>query len=379
MAVTVQALYDVVTKMEVSLVSGAGGLSNYVNWTHTVENQRIVNFLIGGEIVFTTGMRLDETFSLMDLVRSIYEKNASGLIINTGPYIQTIPDDVIAFSNKHNFPVFKAPWHVHMAEINRNLCFSIMHQEKAELENQVTFQNAMLCPNPENEFVRLLERKGFAPEWRYQVVVVESEDVRQLYQALGREIDAALKRCVTFLYDEKLYFITYCRGDRRSEEGLAHIFELAKAISPWVRISGGPWVLLNKLNRSYSISLKMALLYPNECQLITYRMMGPYRVILNVDEIDVLEAYVRDIIGALLEHDALSKNGDLVKVLKSYLNSNGSVLKTSKELYVHRNTINYKLKKIEELIGRNLSDINTRTELVLALLSYDVVLQHKKL
>ena len=41
----------------------------------------------------------------------------------------------------------------------------------------------------------------------------------------------------------------------------------------------------------------------------------------------------------------------MTDVLKKYLQNNGSVNDTANQMYVHRNTINYKLKKIEEILS----------------------------
>ena len=47
----------------------------------------------------------------------------------------------------------------------------------------------------------------------------------------------------------------------------------------------------------------------------------------------------------------------------AYLDHNGSVRETADELYVHRNTINYKLNKISEILGMDLSQLDSRLQL----------------
>ncbi len=45
---------------------------------------------------------------------------ASGIVINTGPYIKKIPDEVIQFGNEFGFPIFTMPWEVHVVDVTRD-------------------------------------------------------------------------------------------------------------------------------------------------------------------------------------------------------------------------------------------------------------------
>ena len=49
-------------------------------------------------------------------------------------------------------------------------------------------------------------------------------------------------------------------------------------------------------------------------------------------------------------------DSDYHYILKCYLDNNNSVEKVAKETFVHRNTINYKIKKIKEILGTDLSN-----------------------
>lgn len=55
-----------------------------------------------------------------------------------------------------------------------------------------------------------------------------------------------------------------------------------------------------------------------------------------------------------------SEGNDQFQTLKAFLDNERSVSKTAEALYTHRNTIIYRLKKIEELLGCSLEDLYTR-------------------
>ena len=50
------------------------------------------------------------------------------------------------------------------------------------------------------------------------------------------------------------------------------------------------------------------------------------------------------------------KKTEYVKTLRTYLENNNDLLHTSKVLYVHRNTVIQRMKKISELLGVNVND-----------------------
>ncbi|MFZ2257046.1 MAG: helix-turn-helix domain-containing protein [Clostridiaceae bacterium] len=65
--------------------------------------------------------------------------------------------------------------------------------------------------------------------------------------------------------------------------------------------------------------------------------------------------YLHPYVRILMEHDE-SDHTDFSKTLQYYLASNGSVAQCSKALNVHKNTVNYRINQIKELLGTDLSD-----------------------
>ncbi|MCR4868747.1 MAG: helix-turn-helix domain-containing protein [Lachnospiraceae bacterium] len=55
-------------------------------------------------------------------------------------------------------------------------------------------------------------------------------------------------------------------------------------------------------------------------------------------------------------------------MLSSYLKNDGSVKATSEQLFIHRNTVNYRLGKIEEITDMNLSSTSDRLQLTVGLM-----------
>ena len=97
MAITIRMITKLVEHLDMKLVAGENGLDREVTWTHMVDSDIISVFLQGQELVFTTGIGLNEDLSLFELVKDVYHKGASGIVINIGPYVKSIDQDIIDF------------------------------------------------------------------------------------------------------------------------------------------------------------------------------------------------------------------------------------------------------------------------------------------
>lgn len=60
MAITIRMITKLVEHLDMKLVAGENGLDIEVTWTHMVDSDIISVFLQGQELVFTTGIGLNE-------------------------------------------------------------------------------------------------------------------------------------------------------------------------------------------------------------------------------------------------------------------------------------------------------------------------------
>ena len=74
----------------------------------------------------------------------------------------------------------------------------------------------------------------------------------------------------------------------------------------------------------------------------------------------------RDILSKLLENHADS----LLETLFTYFEMNGNVSQTAEKLFIHRNTLQYRFRKIKEITGFDIYHIDDLVQLRLAVLQY---------
>jgi DNA-binding PucR family transcriptional regulator len=105
---------------------------------------------------------------------------------------------------------------------------------------------------------------------------------------------------------------------------------------------------------------------------ITYSSLGLYKLLLVMDDKDIVKEYYTEVMGMILRYDE-THDTDFCKVLECYLKHGGSVKDTAEELFVHRNTINKKINKIEEITGFDLSDLDTRVKFKIAFMIQEIL------
>ena len=87
------------------VIAGANGLQKIFKWVHVVEIVQIENLLAGHELILTTGISLKESVQKFEVfVKSLINADCAGLCIEYGNYIQSIPEEIIALANAHDFP-----------------------------------------------------------------------------------------------------------------------------------------------------------------------------------------------------------------------------------------------------------------------------------
>lgn len=81
---------------------------------------------------------------------------------------------------------------------------------------------------------------------------------------------------------------------------------------------------------------------------------------------DAVKAFADGMLRPLREHDANGR-GDLVASLRAWLSRHGQWDAAAADLGVHRHTLRYRMRRVEEILGRSLDDPDVRMELWLSL------------
>ncbi len=94
--------------------------------------------------------------------------------------------------------------------------------------------------------------------------------------------------------------------------------------------------------------------------------LGVHRLLLALDGAPELQTFSREMLGKLLAHDRRG-DGELIRTLEAYFAGRNSPTEAAARLHLHRNTLLYRLRRIQAITGLDLEDSETRLALHLAL------------
>lgn len=92
--------------------------------------------------------------------------------------------------------------------------------------------------------------------------------------------------------------------------------------------------------------------------------LGPYCFVLTQPATDV-RAFAERVLGPLIEDD---RHSELVDTLEVYLRTQGNLNEVARRIFLHRNTVRHRLKRIAKLTGADLDDPDMRLAFQLAIL-----------
>lgn len=100
--------------------------------------------------------------------------------------------------------------------------------------------------------------------------------------------------------------------------------------------------------------------------IMFYEDLGIYGLLYDLNETKVFETYYKGIFQNLWAYDEHNE-GHLFETLECYFRNDCDKLKTAEALYIHENTLRYRLHQIEDVMDCDLKNVNTITDIVTAL------------
>ena len=101
-------------------------------------------------------------------------------------------------------------------------------------------------------------------------------------------------------------------------------------------------------------------------KLHSFAQLGIFRLLFHLHGHQELVAFYEETLGPLLDADTRS-NIDPIETLEGFFRYNGNLSETARAMHLHRNSLLYRLGRIEELLGHSLEDPELRLSLQIAL------------
>jgi PucR family transcriptional regulator, purine catabolism regulatory protein len=211
-------------------------------------------------------------------------------------------------------------------------------------------------------------RLGYRSEVTYRVLVVVAESLealgderpetiaqrRRLLETLAELGERRSDEAFATVRDEELVVLLPESDDAR-DLGRAAVQQAASLVPDWrVRVGvGGPSASASAIARSYAQArraLETAQRFGSQGDVVVFEDLGVYRLLFHVSDPTELRGFTDQVLGELLEYDQ-RHNADFVRTLAAFLDHNGNLQATARELNLHVNSVAYRMQRIRAIAG----------------------------
>lgn len=384
-------LFKLPSLSKMKIIAGNKGLNKIIRWSYKAESIHLAKWVHGGELLIVSKMVIHEKdFNLYNFLKEAISLNISGALLLIGPnYIEQIPQSVINLSNQKHFPLFLIPWDTPLVDIfeelghaiasinlindkHKDLLFSIIFNTNLSLDylkhqsQEVNFsfdgylqffEINFLLPQSENAIILNDVDKDTICQFIH--TLFENEHIPILSSSYTKNIIALINVNNTSLDTLNTLF--------------PQILNYIKENYPNYIVNigiGTRQKSLEKYKLSYeqaSKCINLAIKQKQKNMIYYYEQLGLYQLFYDINNKTLLENFVHNILYSLIAYDK-KYNTNLIQTLEVYLNKNCNLNQTAETLFIHRNTIKYRLQRIEEITNTSLNDAFTRLNFFNAIL-----------
>ncbi len=403
MLLTVARALEMDTFQQCRLLTGKAGLQNEIKWVNILEILDDLSHIEPGEFLITTahGLNTESESQQQGMIELFAARKLAAVAIQTGHYLQEIPASFIRFSEEYKIPLIEIPPAVSFKSLTRALMNEVISNEHQAAAYASAAETAAR-PEPEltamkalwNRLLKAENPNSFAPELnRFNLnidellvilcIAIDSTENKKNYISQAELNDQAYvlleSNVVRVLREHQLPFLLGPRSSclqlcvqpaqpRNVISGrgtfdvetfmedslhnclLQHIS--AQQMTIHSGCSHGYFNILKQTLGEAEKALRAAKLsLPDKASLVSFRSLGIYSLIMEINDLEVLKSFFKDSVAPLLHYD-LRTNGALLLTLSAYLKY-CSIKKAAEKLFIHRHTMKYRLEQIEKLTGYN--------------------------
>jgi len=374
------------------LVAGQKGLDRPIRWTHFLESEDAIKFLQGDELVFTTAIYIrNDTKKLLSMIELLNKQHVAGLVINIGQHILKLPQAAIDKADEFSLPLFEIPWQYKLVEATRIIGKLVVENEFNNNAASRLLENILFLDDKNyEEYINTAEYYGYDltgfirigiirfPNLKEYLLRQENTFSKHQFQLIVQGIiDNVLrsheKRCL-FLWRDYSLIMTIPVEKKNEVERVDSIFNdiktaICRRFPTLVTHNGlgSDYDDISRLKRSYNEAVfSLKLCRDNKHSgYVLYRNAGIYKFFNKINDVTVLNEFYQDMLGDLVAYDE-ENHTEFLDTLRVYFEEGENTLQTVGRLYIHRNTLKYRLKRIEEILQLNLSSAEEKINLQIA-------------
>ena len=352
MSIKVKEVLELAQSKGCTLAAGEGGMDRIVRFVDCMEIPDMKAWMRPNVLYITTGYAYSDTKEeIMNLIRNLYEAKAAALATKYR-YIGCFLDDAIKLANELQFPIILWPEDLPFIEMNylvmealiksQNNPYQIVYieidgikQKLHELQEEIVHEKI--------EKIENMIKESFGEE---KVIVLSNNDNFQCILKRTKE------KTITKEYFEKI------QKNISEKTGYTAAIGVSRVENSYQRFG--------KAYQDARDAVEIAVCQEFNSKVLCIEDAGFWRIMKEISKHEMCQEFMEDKLNAFIEYDQKNES-ELLETLEVLVNNLGARNVTANALHLHRNTLIYRIKKIENQTGYDLSDPNSILEIALAL------------
>lgn len=312
-------LLSLTTMSQASVIAGSSGMEKGIRWSYKAENINFEKWVRGNELLIVSApVTQRKNFDLYQTIKKAIELNMSCALLLMGEnYVTQIDEKVIDLAENNDFPLFTMPWNVPLLDFFEELGHAISY-----LDDRKDIEDSLLA---EIIFGNCINTSSIEQKCRQT-----GNDPRML---------------------EQVFVLHLCK--KSSEETCN---DLNQGIT-------------NDKIRNFAQTLKEYFAECNYPAIISYDEMGFYRMLMSYENTAPMQRFADEVLDPIIQYEKKAHT-QLMETMWTYFECDCNLQRTADKLFLHKNTVKYRLQRVEQLTGKSFANRFQSQELYNALMIY---------
>ncbi|MPS98284.1 MAG: PucR family transcriptional regulator [Pseudomonas sp.] len=367
---------------EMTVRAGARNLQRRVRWPYVAENEGIAEWVMGGELVFVTGINHPRgEANLLSLVEDGDAVGIAGMVILTGgSFIQRIPPAVIERAEQLGLPLIEQPYALKMVVVTHLIGTALVQMTQVRRSRNDILGQLLTGDYPSLAIARQrATHLALALDAPRRLVALRLSGVDSLFERHGLAQGERVWQGIRQALEDRLEAWCHGRPGTVTAQLPGDLFVLLLADAPDLQVNlaalhrqlaaaAGELSLAMGLSslaedcahyRQALNEARQAMEVAQNLRPVTgfcdFSELGVLRLLQGIADRSLIDDFVAQTLGPLIASGRKQPHM-LVHTLDALLKENGNGLKAAQRLGLHRNTINQRIQRIEQLSGQSLDD-----------------------
>ena|GEM_PF-4592970 len=394
MSVSIAQILELPVFKGIQVMAGSNGLTNKVDrvtYLDSLDNMDNGSALMKNELIVIPALLLkllEKTLS--EFISYCYNNKASGICIKMGKdplESEMLPKNI----NKVKFPIILLPVDASLPQVVNAISYEILRSDGYDMRlpfEENFFQELLFSKKDSATMIKRANMLGIKADEKLGLFLIQTGNVHIVKNICNFCKERWEQRCYTLSKNNRILVVVRINFTGDSKEylmGLGNdLLNKLSGMFPDVMFElgiGRCYDSITQLGISYyeaRTALTVGMINHSENTITHFSDLGIYRILFDLKNRNELYSFYRETIGKIIEFDRDNQT-EYLHTIRVYIGQQCSINHTAEQLFVHYNTVRYRLGKIQKLFGMDLDNEEDRVNLYIAIKVMDFFAEDNKL